>query len=137
MSTELFYLVLTAILTGFLWIPFVIGLVGTRGLLTPKDYKVAPTSPLPHWVNRANRAHQNAVESFAPFAAIVLVGAILDVSSPITIACTAIFFFARLGHAIAHISGFSKFMARTVLFSISSTAFGVLAIETLRLGMQV
>ncbi len=69
MTTELFYLLLTAILTGLLWIPVVIGYVTSRGLLRPIDYKIAPTSPLPEWVNRANRAHVNAVENFATFAA--------------------------------------------------------------------
>ena len=65
MTTELFYLLLTAILTGVLWIPVVIGYVLSRGPLKPSDYKVAPTSPLPDWVNRAHRAHMNAVENFA------------------------------------------------------------------------
>jgi len=61
MKTELFYLLLTAILTGVLWNPVVIGYVTSRGLPTPAEYKVAPTTPLPDWVNRANRAHLNAV----------------------------------------------------------------------------
>ena len=42
MKTELFYLLLTAILTGLLWIPVVIGYVTTRGVLTPRGYKDAP-----------------------------------------------------------------------------------------------
>jgi uncharacterized MAPEG superfamily protein len=72
MTTELFYLLLAALLTGSLWIPVVVGYVRTRGPLTSETYRVAPTDRLPDWVNRANRAHQNAVESFAPFAAVVL-----------------------------------------------------------------
>ena len=67
MTTELFYLLLTAILTGVLWVPVVIGYVMTRGPLKPSDYKVAPTSPLPAWVNRANRAQVNAVENLATY----------------------------------------------------------------------
>src|SRR5205814_2420592 len=70
MKTELFYLLLTAILTGVLWIPVVIGYVVSRGPLTPEVYKKAPTSTLPDWVNRANRAHLNAVENFAQFASV-------------------------------------------------------------------
>ena len=46
MKIELVYLLLTAILTGVLWIPVVIGYVKTRGPLTDESYKVAPTSPL-------------------------------------------------------------------------------------------
>ena len=45
MKTELLYLLLTAILTGLLWIPVVIGYVVSRGPLTPALYKVASTSP--------------------------------------------------------------------------------------------
>ena len=52
MKIELLFLLLTAILTGLLWIPVVIGYVVSRGLLKPVDYKVAPTSPLPAWVNQ-------------------------------------------------------------------------------------
>src|SRR5881227_1605942 len=98
MTTELRYLLFTAMLTGALWIPVVIGYVRTRGPLTPRDYKIAPTSPLPAWVNRANRAHVNAVESFAPFAAVVLVGHAAGISDGTTVAAAAVFFWARLAH---------------------------------------
>ena len=131
MTTELNFLMSTALLTGILWIPVVIGMVKTRGMLTPADYKVAPTSPLPEWVNRANRAHINAVENFAPFAAVVLVAHVLQISSSVTVACAAIFFYGRLAHAIVHIMGI--YLVRTLVFTISWAAFLVFAIETLRL----
>src|SRR5260221_284492 len=82
MTTELFYLLSTALLTGLLWIPVVIGYVSTRGTLKPSDYKAAPTSPLPHWVNRANRAHLNAVENLAPLAVVVLIAQAAGLSTP-------------------------------------------------------
>ena len=132
MKTEILYLVLTALLTGTLWVPVVIGYVRARGALRPEDYAVAPTSPLPAWVQRANRAHVNAVESFAPFAAVVLAGAALHVSTSVTAAAAAVYFFARLAHAIVHISGTGFLRARTLLFSIGWMAFVALAIETLR-----
>ena len=131
MKTELVYLLLTAILTGSLWIPVVIGYVASRGPLTPAAYKVAPTSPLPGWVNRANRAHQNAVESFAPFAAVVLVAQLAGAESALTRGSAAVFFFARLAHAIIHISGFSLFMARTLVFTVAWGAFATLAVTVL------
>jgi uncharacterized MAPEG superfamily protein len=127
MKSELSYLVLVSLLTGFMWIPVVIGYVRTRGFLTPATYKVAPTSPLPDWVNRANRAHQNAIENLAPFAAVVLAGHALGVSTPVTVACAAVYFYARLAHAVIHISGFGLFMARTVAFGVAWTAFVVYA----------
>src|SRR5436190_897820 len=83
MTPELRYLLFTAILTGALWIPVVIGYVSARGPLRPADYKVAPTSPLPDWVHRANRAHMNAVETIAPFAVAVLIAHALKVSTSV------------------------------------------------------
>ncbi|MEO8925476.1 MAG: MAPEG family protein [Caldimonas sp.] len=132
MNTELLYLLLTALLTGLLWVPVVIGYVASRGVLTSDTYKVAPTSPLPDWVNRANRAHVNAVENFAPFAAVVLVGQAAGLHSATTAACAAIYFYARLAHAVVHISGTGLLKARTVLFTIAWVAFLVYAIALLR-----
>ena len=128
MNVELQYLLLTAILTGVLWIPVVIGYVKTRGLLTPEDYRSAPTSELPDWVNRANRAHLNAVENFAPFAAVVLIAQLMDVSNSLTVKCAAIFFFARLAHALIHLSGIGFMMARTIAFNAAWAAFMVYSI---------
>ena len=132
MTTELFYLLLTAILTGILWIPVVIGYVLSRGPLKPSDYKVAPTSILPDWVNRANRAHINAVENLVPFATVVLIAHAIGVSNSITGISAAVYFCARAAHAVLHISGFSLFMARTVMFTVAWVAFITFAIELLR-----
>ena len=131
MKTELFYLLLTAILTGVLWIPVVIGYVVSRGPLTPEVYRKAPTSPLPDWVNRANRAHLNAVENFAQFAAVVLIAHAVGVSTPTTATCAAVYFYARLAHSVVHISGFGLLMARTVLFTIGWIAFITFALVVL------
>ncbi|MGZ5204393.1 MAG: MAPEG family protein [Caldimonas sp.] len=131
MKPELFYLLLTAILTGVLWIPVVIGYVRSRGPLTPADYKAAPTAPLPDWVNRANRAHMNAVENIGPFAAVVLIAQATGVSTPTTVACAAVYFYARLAHALIHISGFGLLMARTVMFTVAWLAFITFAVVLL------
>ncbi len=132
MTTELFYLLLTAILTGVLWIPVVIGYVLSRGPLKPSHYKVAPTAPLPAWVNRANRAHVNAVENLVPFATVVLIAHAVGVSTSVTAISAAVYFYARAAHAVIHISGFSLFRARTVLFTVGWVAFITFAIELLR-----
>ncbi|MEO8311805.1 MAG: MAPEG family protein [Caldimonas sp.] len=131
MKSELFYLLLTAILTGVLWIPVVIGYVTSRGVLDDEAYKVAPTSPLPPWVSRANRAHVNAVENFAPFAAVVLIAHAVGVSTPLTVGCAAVYFYARLAHAIVHISGTGLLKARTILFTIAWIAFIIYALAVL------
>jgi uncharacterized MAPEG superfamily protein len=132
MTPELSYLLFTAVLTGVLWIPVVVGYVKTRGPLQPSDYVTAPTSPLPAWVNRANRAQVNAVENLATFAPVVLIAHAAGVSTSVTVTCAAIYFYARLAHAIVHISGFSLFKTRTVLFTIAWIAFLTFAIEVIR-----
>lgn len=131
MKTELFYLLLTAILTGVLWIPVVIGYTSSRGPLKPSDYKRASTTPLPDWVNRANRAHMNAVENIGPFAAVVLIAHATGVSTGVTVACAAVYFYARLVHAVLHITGFGLFMARTVVFTVGWLAFITFAVVVL------
>lgn len=132
MKTELFYLVCSALLNGSLWIPVVIGYVQARGLPTHDDYRRAPMSPLPDWVNRANRAHLNSVESFAPFAAVVLAASAMGLSTAVTQACAATYFYARLAHAVVHLSGIGHFKARTLVFTVAWLAFVILSVEVLR-----
>lgn len=132
MKTELWYLLLSAVLTGVLWIPVVIGYVSARGPLTPEIYRAGSAAVLPHWVNRANRAHLNAVENLAPFAAVVLVAQAAGISTALTAACAAVYFWARLAHAVIHISGFGRFWARTVAFTVAWAAFITYAVVLLR-----
>ena len=132
MTPELRFLLLTAFLTGLLWIPVVIGYVAARGFLRPVDYQTAPVSPLPDWVARANRAHLNAVENLAPFAVVVLVAHAIGFSTPLTRFCAVAYFCARLAHALIHISGFARFKARTLAFSVGWAAFIIFAIVLLR-----
>ena len=72
MSTELKYLAFTALLTASLWIPYVVAQVITNGFLTPPNYVDPTPRPLPDWGKRADRTYINAVETFAPFAALVI-----------------------------------------------------------------
>ena len=131
MTTELFYLLLTTLLTGVLWIPVVIGYVKTRGPLKPSDYVVAPTSPLPPWVNRANRAQINAVENLVTFATVVLIAKAAGISTAVMANAAAVYFYARAAHAVVHITGFSLFRARTVLFTVAWLAFMTFAVSLL------
>ena len=49
--------------------------------------------------------------------------------SATTAACAAVYFYARLAHAVVHISGTGLLKARTVLFTIAWVAFLVYAIR--------
>jgi uncharacterized MAPEG superfamily protein len=72
MTSDLKYLAYTAMLTATLWIPYVVSQVKTNGPLTPGNYKDPTPRPVPLWGKRADRAYLNAVEAFAPFAALVV-----------------------------------------------------------------
>jgi uncharacterized MAPEG superfamily protein len=41
----------------------------TNGHLSGENYRDPTPRPISDWAKRANRAHQNAVETFAPFTA--------------------------------------------------------------------
>jgi uncharacterized MAPEG superfamily protein len=62
----------------------------------------------------------------------VLIAHVSGISSDTTVACAAVYFYARLAHALVHISGFGLFKARTLLFTIAWIAFLVYAITVLR-----
>ena len=77
----------------------------------------------------------NAVENFAPFAAVVLIAQTTGVSSALTENCAAVYFFTRAAHAVIHTSGFGLFMARTVLFAVAWGAFITFAVVLLKRAM--
>src|SRR5271163_2585505 len=72
MSPEVKYLAFTALLTASLWIPYIVAQIVTNGTLQAQNYVDPTPRPVPFWGMRAHRAHLNAVETFAPFAALVV-----------------------------------------------------------------
>lgn len=130
MTTELWYLFLSAILLSCLWIPYIGGVVKHLGPLKPADYvNLRSTDTTPNWVRRANRAHVNMVEQFGAFAGLVIVAHLAGVSTAATAMAAAVFFWARVVHAVIMISGFSKFSARTLTFTVAWLALLVIAWE--------
>ena len=120
MSSDLFYLTLTAGLCVILWIPYIAGLVSTQGMLKAEDYRTLPKPDLPAWVQRANRAHITLVESLPSFAALVLVAHATGSASGTTAMAAAVFFWARLVHAIVFFAGIPY--VRTLAFAIGMIA---------------
>jgi uncharacterized MAPEG superfamily protein len=118
MPTELLWLMYTAVLAGSLWIPYVVGINVTEFegkkeiFLRPPD-----NSKMDAWVHRAYRAHLNLLEQLLPFAIIVLIGATLKVSTPVTAWCAVIFFWLRVAHAICMIGGLSRPPVRPIIYS--------------------
>ena len=120
MSTDLKYLAFTAILTASLWIPYVIAQVRTNGPLTPPNYSDPTPRALPLWGKRADRTYINAVETFAPFAALVIVAHLAGKADATTAFWAASFFWLRLAHAIVYLLGMPY--VRTLIFTLGYVA---------------
>jgi uncharacterized MAPEG superfamily protein len=120
MSTDLKYLGLTAILTATLWIPYVVAQVKTNGPLKPENYIDPTPRPLPDWGKRANRTYVNAVETFAPFAALVIVAHLAGKANAMTAFWATCYFWLRLAHAVVFLLGLP--LVRTVLFTLGYIA---------------
>lgn len=134
MSTELIYLVLTALLAATMWIPYVVGVnmypaAGQEEFLRPPDLGAYPA-----WVHRAHRAHLNLIEQALPFAIVVLIAAYLGVSTPVTAFAAAAFFWLRVVHAVGMISGTARFPTRPIIFTAGWLAVVAIGVEVLRVG---
>lgn len=120
MTIELFYLAATAVLLACLWIPFVIG-VNTTPYDGGRDHDFGRIPPdmtkFPGWVQRANRAHLNLLEQFAPLAALVLIAHVAGISNDVTVWSVVVFFWLRVAHAIGMVSGLAGIPVRPILFT--------------------
>ncbi len=128
MTTELWYLFLTSVLLAVLWIPFIAGQATKIGPLSSEDYKnLRDVDTMPAWIRRANRAHINLVEQFGAFAGLVVVAHLTNVSTSATALAAAVFFWARIAHAVVMIAGIGVIMLRTLIFSVAWLCLMVMA----------
>jgi uncharacterized MAPEG superfamily protein len=114
MSTELKYLAFTALLTASLWVPYVVAQVTTNGFLGPENYVDPTMRPLPNWGKRADRAYINGVETFAPFAALVLLVQVAGKADAMTAFWTIGYFWLRVAHAAVYLAAIPY--VRTLIF---------------------
>ncbi len=130
MSPELKYLALTALLTASLWIPYVVAQVVTNGPLKPANYVDPTPRPLPLWGQRANRLYINAVETFAPFAAIVILVQLAGKNDSMTAFWTMSYFWLRLAHAIVFLVAIPYI--RTIIFVLGYVCIIGLFVELMK-----
>jgi uncharacterized MAPEG superfamily protein len=120
MSADLKYLAFTAILTASLWIPFIVCQVMTNGPLKPANYVDPTPRTLPPWGKRADRTYINAVETFAPFAALVIAIHLAGKANATTAFWATSFFWLRLAHAVVYLLGLPY--VRTLIFTFGYVA---------------
>jgi uncharacterized MAPEG superfamily protein len=130
MKPELFWLALTATMTGLFWIPYILNRavrVGVPGaFLTPK-MDAAPVEA--EWAQRAKRAHSNAVENLVVFTALIATAQFAGVSNQMTAFAAALYFWARLGHFVVLTLGIPY--ARTIIWTASWVGEMIIAWQVL------
>jgi len=130
MTKDLYYLACTAMLTAALWIPYIACQVQTNGLLSRENYIDPAPRPVPLWGQRAHRAYLNAVECFAPFAALLIVAHIAGKSDGMTGFWAASFFWLRVIHAVVY--WFAVPYVRTLVFTLAFVAVVGIFLEVVR-----
>ncbi len=131
MTRELFWLTMTVILTGVLWVPYMIDRVKVRGLWKALDNPSPKDKPQSPWAQRLYFAHTNAVDNLVIFAPLVLILDSLGRSTQATAIACAVYFWARLAHAIVYALGVP--VLRTLTFTVSFLAQAVLVLAVFRL----
>lgn len=116
MTTELYFLTLTALLAASLWIPYVVGVNTTHAPMPAENRPANPSDAVP-WVHRAFRAHLNLLEQFLPFAALIVIAHLAGVSNVITVWASILFFVLRVAHAVWMIGGFPVLPGRPLIFT--------------------
>lgn len=116
MTTELYWLTLTVLMTALFWVPYILDRIGVRGLITA----ITGTTPetvddQSMWAQRAIKAHQNAVENLAVIVPVVLIAHILNISTAVTQTAIVVYFFARLVHFLVYTAGIP--VVRTLAFA--------------------
>lgn len=128
MKTELLYLIFVAAFTGLLWIPYILDRVSVWGLADAMGYPANPKPQSP-WAQRLKKAHSNAVENLAVFAALVLAASALGVSSAVIATACVVYFWARVVHALAFT--FAVPWVRTLAFTVGFFAQAAIAWQVL------
>jgi uncharacterized MAPEG superfamily protein len=130
MTREIFWLSLTVILTGLLWVPYILNRCAVRGLGGAMANPTRDAKPHAAWATRLMFAHDNAVENLVIFAPLVLILAQIDYSSKATVLACAVYFWARVAHLIVYTMGLPVF--RTLAFTVGFLAQVVLALAIFR-----
>jgi uncharacterized MAPEG superfamily protein len=129
MTSELYWLTLTAMLTGLLWVPYILQLIVQLG---PVKAVWDPTGAHPHdadWALRAKRAHYNAVENLAVFAPLTLVVVLMGKADGLTAAAAAVYFAARLAQYVIHALAIP--VVRTLVFLVGFSCQMVMGLRIL------
>jgi len=124
MSIELRYLVYVTILTGLMWVPYILNAMMVRGLLDTVGYPENP-KPLSPWARRMKASHYNSVENLVIFATLVLAAHAAGISNAAIASSATVYFWARVVHLAAYTFGIP--WVRTAAFVVGFLAQACIA----------
>lgn len=116
MPAEIFWLVLTALMTALFWVPYIVDRICVRGLLPAMGYEEPIGPSQSAWGQRAKAAHRNAVENLVVFAALVFAVQATGMTTALTATAAAIYFWARLVHFLVYVLAIP--VVRTLAFAV-------------------
>ncbi len=116
LSIELYWLVMTVLMTSVLFWPYIINRMKEHGIWQAAWNPQPDIRPKAQWAERLMRAHSNAVENLVVFAPLVLVIQMLGVNTATTASACMIYFFARCAHVLLYT--FAVPLLRTIVFLI-------------------
>ena len=131
MKAELFWLTLTTVLTGLLWVPYNLDRMAVRGLMVTLDNPSPRHKPQTGWAVRLMNAHINQVENLVIFGILVLVLDALAISTPLTVLACAVFFWSRLTYVVIYAIGVR--VLRTLAFTVGFLAEVALVLAIFRI----
>jgi len=127
LTTELYWLVLTLMMTGLFWGPIIVNRISEQGVWgTFADPSIIADA---QWAKRLMRAHVNAIENLVIFSALILVVEIVGANSSITAAASMFYFYARLIHVTSYTCALP--VVRTLAFLAGFFCQAVLALTLL------
>lgn len=126
---ELFWLVLTIMMTALFWVPYIVNRMKEMGVLTAIWHPFPDPGPKAAWAERMMRAHENAVENLVIFAPLVVILHVSGMSTDSTVMACMIYFYARLAHFI--VFTFAIPVLRVVSFLIGFYAQMVIGLTLL------
>jgi len=131
MSQEMFWLVLTVVMTGLFWVPYILDRIMVRGLMGAMANPGPDDKPQSAWAQRMMAAHTNAVENLVIFAPLVLAAQAMSIATPTTAFACALYFWSRLVHVVVYTLGIP--VLRTLSFTGGFVAQAMLALAIFKL----
>ena len=115
LSEELYWLILTILMTSLYWIPYIINRMLEQGILNAIWDPLGSTYTEKPWANRMMQAHSNAIENLALFAPLVILVQITGMNTSTTATACMIYFFTRLTHFLVFTFAIPVFRVVTFL----------------------